>query len=55
MHPASSVIAFTTLSGAGYGLLFTLILGQLTGLYETNDTVGIIGLVVAFVMVVSGL
>lgn len=55
MHPASSVIAFTTLSGAGYGLLFSLIFGQLTGLYESNDTIGIVGLVVAFFMVVSGL
>ena len=27
MHPAPSVIAFTTLSGAGFGLLFWLGLG----------------------------
>ena len=31
MHPAFSVLFFTTLSGAGYGLLFWAALASLTG------------------------
>ena len=37
MHPAFSVIAFTTLSGAGYGLLF--LLGSLIMVYNLIRTV----------------
>ncbi|MFT5520187.1 MAG: DMSO reductase anchor subunit [Enterobacterales bacterium] len=55
MHPAKSVIIFTTLSGAGYGLLFMLILGQFLGFYETTLMIEIIGHSLAFVMVSIGL
>lgn len=55
MHPAKSVIAFTTLSGAGYGLLFILIIGQLTGLYESSSMTELFSLAIAFIMVSTGL
>ena len=55
MHPAKSVIAFTTLSGAGYGLLFIVIIGQFTGLYTASFNIQIVSLLIAFVLVSSGL
>jgi len=55
MHPAKSVIIFPTLSGAGYGLVLMLILGQLTELYEASIVVEMISHAIAFVMVSAGL
>ena len=55
MHPAKSVIAFTTLSGAGYGLLFILIVGELLGLYSASTITGLVGFGIAFIMVTVGL
>ena len=55
MHPAASVIFFTTLSGAGYGLLFVSIIGMLLGLYSATTTELLICLALAFVMVTAGL
>ena len=55
MHPAKSVIFFTTLSGAGYGLLFASILGYLHNFYQSSLTQMFITLGLAFVMVTAGL
>jgi len=55
MHPAKSVIIFTTVSGAGYGLVFILILGQLIGFYDASLMVEIISHCIAFAMVSIGL
>lgn len=55
MHPAKSVIAFTTMSGAGYGLLIATLLGQLFGLYETTMMISVISLVLAFILISVGL
>ncbi len=37
MHPAFSVLIFTVASGAGYGLIFLLILGHLVGISALQD------------------
>jgi DMSO reductase anchor subunit len=55
MHPAFSVIVFTTASGAGYGLLFVLsVLGPL-GLLPPEPWLGGVGLGLAFALVTLGL
>lgn len=55
MHPAYSVIYFTTASGAGYGLLFFLgILGAF-GLLPQSQLFGFAALGVAFVLATTGL
>ena len=51
MHPAYSIIFFTTLSGAGYGLLFLLSLGFL----PADRLLGVAGLGLAAAMIVVGL
>ncbi|MEP5008918.1 DmsC/YnfH family molybdoenzyme membrane anchor subunit [Roseobacter sp.] len=48
MHPAPSVIVFTTLSGLGFGLLFWL------GI-DTSPATGLIAFVFAFALAVGGL
>lgn len=55
MHPAKSVIFFTTLSGAGYGLLFASIVGYLYGFYYASTTQLLIAMALSFVMVTAGL
>ncbi|MDJ0686261.1 MAG: dimethyl sulfoxide reductase anchor subunit [Alphaproteobacteria bacterium] len=55
MHPAKSVIFFTTASGAGYGLGFWLILLSLTGLAPQTPLLGWAGFSLAFVLVTAGL
>ncbi|MEO1190401.1 MAG: DmsC/YnfH family molybdoenzyme membrane anchor subunit [Pseudomonadota bacterium] len=56
MHPAPSVIAFTALSGAGYGLLFLLSLGYLLQLPWSADAWAFgIGLAVALGFITVGL
>lgn len=55
MHPAKSVILFTTSSGAGYGLLIFLILGHLMGMLPTDQTLGLLGFGLAFVLITGGL
>jgi len=55
LHPAPSIIAFTTLSGAGYGLLFVLALGSLLGLVPAWPLLGLAGMVVALGLVSAGL
>jgi len=55
LHPAPSIIAFTTLSGAGYGLLFVLALGCLFGLVPAWPVLGLVGMVLALGLVSAGL
>jgi sulfite dehydrogenase (quinone) subunit SoeC len=55
MHPAYSVILFTTASGAGYGLLVWLALGAAVGLVPTEPRVGLAGLGLALALVTGGL
>jgi DMSO reductase anchor subunit len=51
MHPALSVIAFTTLSGAGYGLAFVLALGHGNPVFTSTK----IAWVLALAMIAVGL
>ncbi|WP_417428858.1 dimethyl sulfoxide reductase anchor subunit family protein [Kiloniella sp.] len=55
MHPAKSVILFTTASGAGYGLLFLLILGHMLGVIPPDQTLALSGFGSAFILIVLGL
>jgi DMSO reductase anchor subunit len=55
MHPAYSVIFFTTASGAGYGLLIWLAAGAALGLVPVAPALGWIGLGLALALVTSGL
>ena len=55
MHPAASIIVFTTLSGAGYGLLFWLGLGAAIGILPADRGFGAVALGLAFVAVSAGL
>jgi sulfite dehydrogenase (quinone) subunit SoeC len=47
LHPAPSIIVFTTLSGAGYGLLFVLALGSVVGLIPAWPGLGLVGMALA--------
>ncbi len=55
MHPAYSVIVFTTFSGAGYGLLVCLALFGMTGGIEAERWLGITGFTLALTMITGGL
>ena len=55
MHPALSIIVFTTLSGAGYGLLFVAGLAVPAGLIAPSPGLGIAVVGVGLVLVVGGL
>jgi DMSO reductase anchor subunit len=55
LHPAPSIIVFTTLSGAGYGLLFVLALGSLLGLIPAWPGLGLAGMVLALGLISVGL
>ena len=55
MHPAKSVIFFTTASGAGYGMLVWLALLAATGLQGADFTFGLVSFATAFGLIVSGL
>jgi len=55
MHPAYSVILFTTASGAGYGLLVWLCLCGWFGLVPTERWLGIAGFGLAFALITAGL
>lgn len=55
MHPAYSVILFTTASGAGYGLLVWLSLCGLFGLVPTERWLGLAGFGLAFGLITAGL
>ncbi len=55
MNPAPSIIAFTTSSGFGYGMLFLLALGAATGLIPADRWLGLAGLIFALAFVTGGL
>ncbi len=55
VHPAYSVIAFTTLSGAGLGLLVWFALLALLGAVPSDPVVGFFGLGIALAMTAGGL
>ena len=55
MHPAASVILFTTASGAGYGLLLWLALFALAGLTPMTSLFGFVGLGLALALITVGL
>lgn len=55
MHPAYSVIFFTTASGAGYGLLVWLALASALGGFPPDWALGFIGLGLALALITGGL
>jgi DMSO reductase anchor subunit len=55
MHPAFSVIFFTTASGAGYGLLALLGILAPLGLVPADGRFGAVGLGLALVLITAGL
>ena len=55
MHPAKSVILFTTASGAGYGLAILFALFDLFGMVPMHPAVSLAGLGLALLLVVIGL
>ena len=55
MHPAYSVILFTSASGAGYGMLVWLALARLSGAWDIGPAVGLAGCLLALVLVTVGL
>ncbi len=55
MHPAYSVIFFTTASGAGYGVLIWMALLAATGAVAPSPAVGITGFVIALGLITLGL
>lgn len=55
MHPAYSIIFFTTASGAGYGLLFLLALAGAGGLIPPDFWLGAVGFVLALGLATAGL
>lgn len=55
MHPAYSVILFTTASGAGYGLLFWLAILSVFDNLPADRTLGLTGLGLAFALISAGL
>jgi DMSO reductase anchor subunit len=56
MHPAFSVLVFTVMSGAGYGLMTLMIIGHLAGLPQLQDsTVLLSGGILSLVLITGGL
>ncbi|MEH6443597.1 MAG: DmsC/YnfH family molybdoenzyme membrane anchor subunit [Oceanospirillaceae bacterium] len=56
MHPAFSVLVFTVVSGAGYGLVFLMILGHLSGVTVLQDKTLLLSAgALSFVMISGGL
>src|SRR5215203_5956550 len=55
MHPAYSVIVFTTASGAGYGLLIWLAIAAALNLVPRDPALGFFGLGVALALITVGL
>lgn len=55
MHPAYSVIFFTTASGAGYGLLFLLGIFNAIGCLPESRWFGLAGLGIALALITAGL
>ena len=55
MHPAYSVIFFTTASGAGYGLLALLSIAGVIGAVPLDPWLGFVGFLIAFALITLGL
>ena len=55
MHPAKSVIFFTTASGAGYGLMVWLAVLGIMGLVPIEMVFGLVAFAVSFMLIVAGL
>lgn len=55
MHPAYSVIVFTTASGAGYGLLIWLAIAAALDLVPRDPVLGFFGLGAALALITAGL
>lgn len=55
MHPAKSVILFTTASGAGYGLAFLLVLAHMFDYVPSVPSLAWSGFGLAFILVTGGL
>ncbi len=55
MHPALSVIVFTTATGAGYGLLAVVALGALLGLFPASPWLGALACGLALLLITGGL
>ena len=55
MHPAYSVIIFTSSSGAGYGLLIWLALARLTGAWDMGPIVAVGACLLALALITVGL
>ncbi len=55
MHPAISIIFFTTASGAGYGLLVLLGLGAALGLLPADRWFGLVGMGASLGLITAGL
>jgi DMSO reductase anchor subunit len=55
MHPAKSVIYFTTASGAGYGLMVWMTIMGGLGLIPADRTFGLVGFGLAFFLIITGL
>src|SRR4249919_3531419 len=55
MHPTFSIVAFTTASGAGFGLLFLLGLAAPLGLLPADRWFGFAALAIAFALAAGGL
>lgn len=55
MHPAYSVIFFTTASGAGYGMLTLLAAGILLGVVPRDMTLGLVSFALSLGLITAGL
>lgn len=55
MHPAASVIFFTTASGAGYGLLFLLGIAAAAGIADPSRSFGVVALALSLGLITAGL
>src|SRR5215831_16603181 len=55
MHPALSIVLFTTASGAGFALLILLGLGAPLGLLPTSQGFGLTALAIAILLAAGGL
>ena len=55
MHPAFSVIFFTTASGAGYGLITLMAILQASKILPPDPQVGMVGFGIAFALITTGL
>jgi sulfite dehydrogenase (quinone) subunit SoeC len=55
VHPAKSIVFFTTASGAGYGLLFLLCKFGILGLLPAQRWFGFTAFAVAFMLITAGL